>query len=371
MSVRRVFSAPGRVNLIGEHTDYNAGFVLPAAINRRTTVVAKPRSDGIITAASDRFETTYEIDLNKNAARPTGDWADHVLGMVEQLRLAGHTLVGADLAISSDVPAGAGLASSAAITVVCGYALLRVAGSEPDRLEIALAAQLAENEFVGTRCGVMDQLASCFGVRGSALLIDCMSLERRPVNLPRELKIVVADSTVRHKLASSQYNERRAECEEAVRLLNEAGLSITFLRDIESVDQLLEYRSVLPDNLLKRARHVVSENKRVLEAATALESRDFDKLGELMLDSHNSLRDDYGVSSELLDGLVEAAGGAPGLVGARMTGGGFGGCTVNLVRDSFTGDFQTHLRESFKNKTGISPEVTIFDTDSGVTEEPT
>jgi galactokinase len=369
MSVRRVFSAPGRVNIIGEHTDYNAGFVLPAAINRRTTVVACPRQDRLINVASDRFDTSYRLDLEQPSPQPTGDWFDHVLGMVEQLRRAGHRLSAADLAITSDVPAGAGLASSAALTVVCGYALLRVSGIEPDRLDIALAAQLAENEFVGTRCGVMDQLVACFGIRGSALLIDCKSLEWRPVNLPPDLKIVVADSTVRHKLASSQYNERRAECEDAVKRLNEAGLRVTFLRDIESVDQLLEYRSALPDNLFKRARHVVSENRRVIEAATSLESRDFDKLGMLMLDSHISLRDDYGVSSDLLDVLVEVAEDAPGLVGARMTGGGFGGCTVNLVRDGAAAEFQTRLRETFKEKTGITPDVTVFDTDTGVTEE--
>ena len=369
MSVRRVFSAPGRVNLIGEHTDYNSGFVLPAAINRRTTAVTQPRPDKMISVRSDRFESRCQIDLDQPNFQPTGEWFDHVVGMVVQLRLAGHSLAGVDLAISSDVVAGAGLASSAALTVVCGYALLRVAGFEPDLLDVALAAQLAENEFVGTRCGVMDQLVSCFGIRGSALLIDCKTLDRLPVKLPPDLKIVVADSTVRHKLASSQYNDRRGECEEAVRVLNEAGLGITFLRDIESVDQLLEYRTVLPDNLFKRALHVVSENRRVLEAASALESRDYDKLGKLMLDSHSSLRDDYGVSSELLDVLVEVVADAPGLVGARMTGGGFGGCTVNLVRESFVSEFEERLRRDFKQKTGIQPDVTAFDTDSGVTEE--
>jgi galactokinase len=369
METARTFSAPGRVNIIGEHTDYNEGLVLPAAVNRRTVVKAWPRGDRRVNARSDRFESVCEFDLDVSELEPQGDWFDHLLGLAAQFRLAGYRLAGADLSITSNVPNGAGLASSAALSVAAGYALLCVSGFEPDLVGLARAAQQAEQQFVGTQCGLMDQLIACFGVPGAALMIDCRSLQRQPVPIPAGLKLVVADSMIRHKLATSKYNERRSECEEAVRRLNQAGLKITSLRDVDTTEELAEYARVLPENLLKRSRHVVSENRRVGDMVRALSTRDLGRIGALMLASHASLRDDYEVSIRMLDVLVEAAAAAPGFVGGRMTGGGFGGCTVNLVREGFETAFCAELRQSVSTRMRVTPEITLYETAPGVMEE--
>lgn len=364
----RRFSAPGRVNLIGDHTDYNEGYVLPVAINRRTEVRIRRRSDGLIRAVSRMFSGVCQFDLRELPARPSADWGDYVRGIFIELTAAGcGTSRGFDLEIESDVPAEAGLSSSAALEVACGFAALTLVKSDVDLLELARAAHRAESNFVGTRCGLMDQLIACFGRSGCALLIDCRVPECRAVAIPPYLSIVIANTMVKRSLAASDYNRRRAECEAAVRELNRFGLAVEALRDVASAETLAE--ASLPGLLLRRSRHVVTENARTLDMAAALESEDLHRVGVLMAESHCSLRDDYEVSCKELDLMAELAASLPGFVGARMTGGGFGGCTVNLVRRPEVERFRESLRERYLRETGVVPELYVCEASQGVREE--
>jgi galactokinase len=312
--------APGRVNLIGEHTDYNDGFVLPAAIDRFTTVESQPRADRVVhVEATDLGETdAFELD----AIEPTTTWRDYVRGVVQLLELE-H---GADLKIESTVPRGAGLSSSAALEVAVGRALSSMAPTE-----LALLAQRAENEFVGVQCGIMDQFTVALARAEHALLLDCRDLSYRHIPIPAGVAIVVCDSHVERRLAASGYNERRAACEEAARLLG-----VVALRDAAP-----EQLDALPDELRKRARHVVTENARTLAAADALAAADLDTVGALMLESHVSLRDDYEVVPPELDELAAVVRRVEGCYGSRLTGGGFGGCTVALVAAAAVDDART------------------------------
>jgi galactokinase len=328
----RVFSAPGRVNLIGEHTDYNDGFVLPMAIERRTVVAGGVRDDGRVVAHSAALDETFEFELDRPGAVRRGIWGDYVEGTARALVARGVTVQGANLWIESDVPRGGGLSASAALETAVGLALASLGGGgEVDRVTLARAGQAAEHEYVGTLCGIMDQYIAALGVERHALLIDCRTLEARrvPVVLPYA-KIVVCDTGVKHELATSAYNERRSECEEAVRLLRAVLPNVTALRDV-TVDAFESHAATLPDPVRRRARHVVTENERTLLAADALVARNFEEFGRLMQASHASLRDDYEVSSPELDVAVDEALAHPGVYGARMTGGGFGGCMIALV----------------------------------------
>ena len=365
----RIFSAPGRVNLIGEHTDYNDGFVLPVAIDRRTRVKALQLTNRTVHILSEQFKNDYEFDIDAEARRQ-GDWGDYVQGVARSLIDRGYTIKGADLTISSNVPVGAGLSSSAALEVSSGFALLTVSGNEIDLLQLALAAQQGESHFVGMRCGNMDQLIACFGQVEHALLIDCRSLDLKNVPIRAKTKIVVANTMVRHELASSEYTTRRAECEEGVSLLRKAGLDVHSLRDVPSASALEQFGDDLPDAVYRRCRHVVTENQRVIDTVTAFESRDLRKAGELMAASHASLRDDYEVSCQELDIMVDIANRAPGLIGARMTGGGFGGCTVNLVAEAECERFCDFVATRYEKETGISPDVYRCESSDGVHEEP-
>ena len=306
----RVGRAPGRVNLIGEHTDYNDGFVLPAAIDRYTTVVARDRTDRRVRVDATDLGETDSFELG--AVTRTESWADYVRGIVEQLELT-H---GTDLSISSDVPRGAGLSSSAALEVAVGRALSDLPGPE-----LALLAQRAENNFVGVQCGIMDQFTSANARAGHALLLDCRDLSYRHIPMPPDVAIVVCDSRMERRLATSGYNDRRAACEEAARTLGVRALRDVSLDDITSLPPLLQ----------KRARHVVSENERTVTAARALEQGDLEDVGRLMDESHRSMRDDYEIVPALLDAITAAARGVDGCFGARLTGAGFGGCVVALV----------------------------------------
>jgi len=326
----RLFVAPGRVNLIGEHTDYNEGFVLPMAIDRRTLVAASPRDDRRVVVRSLSFDASAEIDLDAAPEPRRRSWVDYVEGVARVLEARGSRLHGTDLVLDSDVPTGAGLSSSAALEVGVGLALLGIAGVSLDRVALALAAQAAEHEYVGTRCGIMDQYISALARDRHALLIDCRSLEPAWVPLDGDVKILICDTKVKHSLATGEYNTRRAECEQGVALLRARLPEIRALRDVTS-EQLAEHASVLPDVVRRRCRHVVSENERTTRAADALRAGDHATFGTLMFESHASLRDDYEVSAPELDACVEAARTVRGVFGARMTGGGFGGCTVNLV----------------------------------------
>lgn len=365
----RVFSAPGRVNLIGEHTDYNQGFVLPIAIDRRTFVAA--------TARHDRRVQVHSLDLNQAAsfaldAPKTIDdrrWINYVEGVARLLDdESGTRLAGANLAVTSDVPMGAGLSSSAALEMSTGLALATLAKSKVDLKQLALLAQRAEHVYAGTKCGVMDQLAAAFGQKDHALLIDCQSIELTPIHLNfPDHAIVVCNTNVRHQLADSAYNERRAECELAVAMLHEKRPRIRSLRDVSLAD-FERWKGFLPNRIARRCRHVITENARTLRAATALIASDTREFGGLMVESHRSLRDDFEVSCYELDLMVEIAMSCQGVAGARMTGGGFGGCSVNLVRRNAVESFCQFVENAYESKTKIAATTYVVNADVGAHE---
>jgi galactokinase len=366
----RVFSAPGRVNLIGEHTDYNDGFVLPMAIERRTFVAAAARPDRRIVAFSKTLGSFAEADLDAPGPPRRGAWVDFVEGTAQALRKRGVDVVGANLLIDSEVPTGAGVSASAALEISVGLALATLAGRpDIDRIELALAGQAAEHEYVGTLSGIMDQYISALGQAGHALLIDCRSLEPTPVPIALQgTSVVVIDTRVKHDLATSEYNKRRAECHQAVELLASALPGIRALRDV-SVDDFEQHAALLPYVVKKRARHVVHENARTLAAVKALRSEDLAQFGRLMVESHRSLRDDYQVSSTELDLSVDTALATEGVYGARMTGGGFGGCAVALVADRAIPALEENVKQAFRRRSLGEPEIFATRACPGATEE--
>ncbi len=362
----RVYRAPGRVNLIGEHTDYNEGFVMPAAIDFYVWIAIAPRSDRKLLLHSTNFSETVEIDLQNSIAR-RHHWSDYVAGVAVMLERAGHHLRGANLLIQGDVPMGSGLSSSAAIEVASGLALLQNSGLHLDRLELVKSCLQAENEFVGARVGIMDQFISSCGQAGHALMLDCRSLEHRLLPLPRDVSLVICNTMVKHALASGEYNTRRAECEEGVRLLSRSLATIRALRDV-SLTELEAHAGTLPKIIYKRCRHVINENARVTKAAAALDQGDLDNFGFLMAESHRSLRDDYEVSCAELDLMVELARQQEGVYGARMTGGGFGGCTINLVRTDAVRGFQPGVADAYQKSTGRAPQIFVSTAAEGAGE---
>lgn len=363
----RLFSAPGRVNLIGEHTDYNEGFVLPMAANCRTFAAAAPREDRVVKVHSFDLNESATLELDEEHRLPhPRSWVRYVQGVAHVLEDRGCRLRGADIAITSQVPIGAGLSSSAALEISVGYALLRLSNQDVDLMTLALAAQHAEHTFVGTRSGLMDQLTAAFGRQGYAVFIDCRSLERDliPMNIG-ETRVVVCDTNVKHELATSAYNQRRRECEHAVEMLSEQRPGINALRDLNLSD--LDLIASLPEPLNRRAKHVVTENDRTEHAAKLLREGDAAALGELIYASHASLRDDYEVSCRELDIMVELARGT-GVFGARMMGGGFGGCTVNLVEADEVPRFKETITKGYSEATGIKPAIYVIESDDGVGE---
>ena len=364
----RVFWAPGRVNLIGEHTDYNDGFVLPIAIDRGTLVAARKRSDRQIRVHTMNLDESGQFDLDAPGKPRSGSWLDYVEGVARSLEARGAWLTGADLVIQSNVPVGAGLSSSAALEISVGMAVLSIAGLAMDGKSLALAGQAAEHEYVGIKCGIMDQYVATMAAAGHALLIDCRAVESTQVPIAfRELALVVCDTGVRHALASSEYNRRRAECEQGARLLAEILPNIRSLRDV-NMDDFGQCEKDLPKLLAKRCRHVITENYRTLAGRTLLEDGDGPGFGLLMLDSHASLRDDYEVSCAELDLLVETAMSVEGTLGARMTGGGFGGCTVNLVRNACLDRFRDTIQREYTRVTNVSPSIYVVEAAAGATE---
>ena len=354
----RIYRAPGRVNLIGEHTDYNEGFVMPAAINFSTFVAITKRDDQVIKIHSDIFKDEAEIDLAQDATPGRKHWSDYPLGVAIKLKEAWHNISGANLLVHGEVPLGSGLSSSAAIEVSTGLALLDISGVEIDRLELAKICQKAENEFVGARTGLMDQFIACFGKADHAVMLDCRSLESRALPLPDEVKPVVSNTMVKHELASSEYNARREQCEEGVRILSQHLPNVNSLRDV-TLDDVERFRAELGKVVFKRCLHVTTENNRVLRAANALRDRDLKTFGKLMYESHESLRDDYEVSCKELDVMVDLAKPIEGVFGARMTGGGFGGCTINLVAVDAVDEFTQTVKNGYAEATGKHPEVYV------------
>jgi galactokinase len=354
----QIFCAPGRVNLIGEHTDYNQGFVLPAAIGLFTRVAISPRSDHKLVLRSLELGGPWEFDLTNPPRQRLGTWCDYVLGVATTLKEAGWRVSGANLLVNGEVPIGAGLSSSAALEVSVALALLALSDSKPSLLELARLCQRAENNFVGAHVGIMDQFVSALGKRGHALLLDCRSLDYRLVEIPEHLKLVLANTMVKHQLSLGEYNRRRRECEEGVEVLSRLYPGMRSLRDVQP-EQLRSAAKAMPPLIYNRCRHVIEENQRVLEAAELFRSADLDSAGRLMRASHCSLRDLYEVSCQELDAMVEAAEGLPGYFGGRMTGAGFGGCTVNLVEQGQVEAFSEALAERYRRKTGTLPEIHV------------
>jgi galactokinase len=363
----RIFRAPGRVNLIGEHTDYNDGFVMPAAVGFSTYVAIAARADRKLGIRSEEFPGDFAFDVDHLPETRLGTWCDYVLGVASVLGQRGAKLRGANVLVHGEVPLAAGLSSSAALEVASALALISIGEMQLPLPAVAKLCQQAENVFVGARVGIMDQFVSCMGKAGHALLLDCRSLEFQFVPLPEGIRLVVCNTMVKHDLATGAYNRRREECEQAVRCFAQWDPAIGALRDV-SVELLNEHRHDLPATIWKRCSHVVHENQRTLEAADSLRQGDLARVGELMRQSHDSLRDLYEVSCRELDIMVDVAQDLPGFVGGRMTGGGFGGCTVNLVREAAAQGFATQIAERYQQKTGIKPQVYLCTAEDGARE---
>jgi galactokinase len=353
-----VVRAPGRVNLIGEHTDYNDGFVLPVAIDRQVLVAAAPRPDRAVHLYAMDFQAQVSFSLDDIRHDEQQRWSNYQRGVAWVLQEEGLDLVGLEAVITSDVPIASGLSSSAAIEVSMATTWQLLSGFELDPARLALLCQRAENQFVGANCGIMDQFISVLGRRDHALLIDCRSLDYRLVPLPPGVAIVVADTMKRRGLVDSEYNARRRECEEGARLLGEHLPGVRALRDV-TPQQFAEHAQKLPPVIRRRCRHVISENARVEGAVAALGAGDVAAFGELMVASHRSLRDDYQVSCWELDVMVEAALRMKGVHGSRMTGAGFGGCTVSLVADEAVEAFGQGVQAAYEAQTGRRPQIYV------------
>lgn len=359
----RLFQAPGRVNLIGDHTDYNDGFVLPAAIDRQIVVAASARDDSLIHVYSRDFKAWDHFDASREiACLPENSWGNYIRGIAWSLQREGIRLKGMDAVIAGNIPIGAGLSSSAAVEVVCGYAMLQLSGNTVDRKLLARAAQRGENDFVGMRCGIMDQYISCLGQRDHALLIDCRDLSCRALPIPSGVLITIVDSGVHRGLVDMAYNQRRSECEAAA-----AHFGVPALRDV-SLKAFESRAHELAPVVRRRSRHVITENHRTVSAAEALQGDDLEAVGNLMKASHASLRDDFDVSCPELNRLVDIALGVQGVYGARLTGAGFGGSMVALVRAEAAADLNAAISERYGPAAGKRATVHVCRASEGVSE---
>jgi len=354
------FAAPGRVNLIGEHTDYNDGFVFPMAIDKEIVMLAQLRDDKEIRAYSLDYDSEVVFSLVDLEFDKDNMWENYLKGVMDEIQKLDYYLPGMNILFTGNIPRGSGLSSSAALEVVTAYAIASLNQLNIQPVEMALLCQRAENDFVGVNCGIMDQYISRLGKKDNALMIDCRSNEYQLVPLASEdYRVVICNSNVERGLVDSEYNKRREECEKASEFFaSKLSHRVEALRDV-TAEELEEYSEEIEEVTLKRARHVITENNRVLIAVSALRNNDLKTFGKLMTESHLSLRDDYEVSCEELDILVELALAQQGVLGARMTGAGFGGSTVNLVHKNSVDNFVKKVKADYNNKTGRKTDIYI------------
>ncbi len=369
----RVFQAPGRVNLIGEHTDYTGGLVMPAAIDFNTVAAVSPSGSSKSALYSVNFTRVFEFDATAQPGSARHDWTDYPVGVLWSLRERGIVPPQFNMTLDGDVPLGAGLSSSASIEVAVAFAALALASRTLPLTDIALACKRAENGYVGAQSGIMDQYIACCGVKDHALRIDTRDLSSHAVPLPADVRLVICNSMVKHSHAGGAYNQRRAEVDEgthALRAFDPAHRGDTWeLRDATVAD-LEAARSRMSPNAFLRCRHIITENERVEEASTALEAGNLARMGKLMGEAHASYRDDFAASCPEVDLLVELANQQPGLIGARLTGGGFGGCTVNLVEAEHAGQFRERIHDAYLDRSGIDADIYLCQAAAGASELP-
>ena len=350
----RVFRAPGRVNIIGEHTDYNDGLVLPTNTALYTWLAIKPRTDRVVSVLAKNFEK--QRDFNLDAIEPSNkpEWIDYLKGVCAEIEATGITLCGAEIVIHGEIPIGGGLSSSASLELVMATAMLAISDASLPAQEIAKLCQRAEHTFAGVNCGIMDQFSiTCCG-EGQAILLDCRSLDTRPVVIPEEITLLITDSGVNHKLSDGGYNQRAIECQDAVAIIQERYSSVTSLRDV-SPKQMHSVTEQLGDLLLRRCRHVVTEIDRVKTAFDALNSGDIETVGQLVSRSHSSLRDDFEVSCDEVESLVSIANACKGVLGSRMVGAGFGGCVLSIVQAEKIEAVRQQIAQEYRTNNGESP----------------
>ncbi|MFO7935718.1 MAG: galactokinase [Bacteroidales bacterium] len=360
-----VYFSPGRVNLIGEHTDYNGGYVLPCALSFGTYLLVRKNGSRVVRFATTNFDHRGEADLDAPFQKAGRSWINYPVGVLNEFRKMAHEIEGVDLLYSGDIPNGAGLSSSASIEMVTAYAMNDLFRFGLDRMSLALLSQRAENLFVGVNCGIMDQFASGMGMKDHALFLNCDTLEHERVPLRLEgMKIMIANTNKRRGLADSKYNERRAQCDAAVEALRK-GKPIRNLSDL-TMEEFEQYAHLITDEVVrKRARHVISENSRTLAAVDALNKGEIQLFGELMYQSHESLRADYEVTGPELDALVDEARKIDGTIGSRMTGAGFGGCTVSILREEAVETFIREVGAAYKVKTEVNPDFYVAEIGDG------
>jgi len=357
-STPSVFVAPGRVNLIGEHTDYAEGFVMPAAIDFATLAGISPRKDSKVVLYAENYKEERVVDAAALPEKAAEHWSDYPLGVLAILAGEGHRIPGFSLTLWGDVPIASGLSSSASLEVATALAVTSLVGASYTGAELARLCQRAENEFVGANCGIMDQFISANGAEDHALLLDCRDLSFKLAPIPANVALVIANTMVKHSVVGGEYTSRRAQVEEAAATIGRHRPGVRFLRDA-TLEDLAQWGSEMSPEAVKRARHVIGENLRTVAAAEALMQHDFDKLGRLMAEAHHSYSRDFEASCVEADAMVALAQGLPGLIGARLTGGGFGGCTINLVERENAREFAEELAARYSTETGIVPQVFV------------
>ncbi len=363
----RTFFAPGRVNLLGEHTDYNGGLVFPCAINFGTALLIRKRRDRLVKLSSRNFGLVAFLSSHELMEKYGDHWINYPLGVIDQFRKRGVTIEGFEFMYSGDIPNGAGLSSSASLEVVTAFALNELLQLNIEKDELVRLSQAAENDFVGVNCGIMDQYASAMGEKGHAMKLDCVTLDCEQV--PMELdshSFVIVNSNQRRELTESGYNERFAESQKALTILR-SRFGVNALAAVTQA-QLESARDVLGELLFRRAKHVISENQRVIDAAIYLKQKDFSRFGKLMNESHDSMRDDYEISTDIINTLVEIAQSQAGVLGARITGAGFGGCIVALLEKDKVEEFTQSVSRQYQDATGLSADIYPVNLEDGVRE---